>query len=163
ECLQEGPLDWSTQLGRLTDALLAEANHDYAQKISRNTIRGRVSKLEAKIYPHGLIPFGFDRVYEGSGRTIRVPPTEKCRMPRPRHGARDMAAARDPWVAPSRARGQAWDPPSPLFRHPRLALPRLPPPPNSPSLAPPPPHAPPLDLERRPPGLGGQELHWLPR
>lgn len=57
-------IDWSTQMGRLQDALMSEADHEYALKLSAATIRGRVSALlERKAYPHGIVPFGYKKKY----------------------------------------------------------------------------------------------------
>lgn len=80
--LGEGVIDWGTQMGRLTDALMSEASHDYAIKIGVNSIRGRMAQLERKVLPHSRLCLGFDRVYHGDGQTVRITRNAKFRKPR---------------------------------------------------------------------------------
>lgn len=78
----EGVIDWSTQMGRLHDALMSEANHEYALKLSKSTIRGRISKFEQGIYPHGMVPYGYDKEYSGNDQVILIPREKVFRAPK---------------------------------------------------------------------------------
>jgi DNA invertase Pin-like site-specific DNA recombinase len=76
--------DWSTQMGRLQDALASEADHEYSMKLSANTIRGRVSALiDRKCYPHGIVPFGYSKKYrDAAGREFVYDRDTPFRQPR---------------------------------------------------------------------------------
>lgn len=83
DSLAEGPIDWGTQMGRLTDALMSEANYETALKISRSSIRGRMEQLvERRVLPHSQVPFGYDRCYEGAGQRILIKRQAQFRMPK---------------------------------------------------------------------------------
>lgn len=77
-------IDWSTQMGRLQDAMLSEADHEYSLKLSAACIRGRVSALvERKVYPHGIVPFGYSKKYRDSvGREYTYDRSTPFRQPR---------------------------------------------------------------------------------
>ncbi|HYH66076.1 MAG TPA: recombinase family protein [Urbifossiella sp.] len=76
--------DWSTQMGRLQDALASEADHEYSMKLSANTIRGRVSALiDRKVYPHGIVPYGYKKKYrDAAGREYVYDRDVPFRQPR---------------------------------------------------------------------------------
>lgn len=67
ETVREGRIDWSTSMGRMADAMLAEGNHMFAVKISETSLRGRASKLADGFWPFGRVPLGFDREYYENG------------------------------------------------------------------------------------------------
>lgn len=72
DTVSDGRLDWSTSMGRVVDAMKSEADHTYSLDRSRESVRGRNDRLEMGIYVHGKVPYGYDRLYEGDGHTIRV-------------------------------------------------------------------------------------------
>lgn len=77
ETVKDGRIDWTTSMGRLTDALLSEKNHEYAVNLSHAAIRGRIDVAEQGYWAHGHIPYGYDREYVEGSQTIGVYPRTK--------------------------------------------------------------------------------------
>lgn len=69
-------IDWSTSMGRLMDALRAEADNQYSLDISRNCIRGRRAILDLGYSPRP-VPYGFDRAYYEADVIQKVVPRRK--------------------------------------------------------------------------------------
>ena len=63
ESLRDGEIDLNQQMGRHMWNLHCEQNHDFAIKISGGTIRGRKDAIDLGKWPHGRIPYGYDRAY----------------------------------------------------------------------------------------------------
>ena len=73
ETVKEGVIDWESFAGRLTDTVLSEANHLHSLNISKDSLRGRESRLKAGQWPHGSIPYGYDRLYFNGSETVIIP------------------------------------------------------------------------------------------
>jgi site-specific DNA recombinase len=83
ESVKEGRIDWNTSMGRLQDALMSEANNDYSKKLAGNVLRGRLAAFENGYWPHGAIPFGYDRqLVEGEVTKMIVPRVENFTKPK---------------------------------------------------------------------------------
>jgi DNA invertase Pin-like site-specific DNA recombinase len=83
ESVSEGRIDWATSMGRIIAALKDESNNDYSVKLSGNTLRGRIDVLKQGYWPHGSVPFGYDRQYmEGSTVRATVKRCDKSSKPR---------------------------------------------------------------------------------
>ena len=61
--VKEGRIDWNSFEGRLLDVILSESNHKFSRDLSRESLRGRQDRLRHKFWPHGAVPYGFDREY----------------------------------------------------------------------------------------------------
>lgn len=61
--LREGEINLNESIGRTIWNLHCEGNSEFAQKISAGVIRGRGDALSRARWPHGKIPYGYDRVY----------------------------------------------------------------------------------------------------
>jgi site-specific DNA recombinase len=77
ETVKEGKFDWTTFVGRLQDVILSEANHKYSRDLSRESLRGRMDLLHHKQWPHGSVPYGYDRVYSDGTHSQHVARNEK--------------------------------------------------------------------------------------
>jgi DNA invertase Pin-like site-specific DNA recombinase len=83
ETCREGRIDWTTRMGRLTDALLSESASEYSEKLSSSVLRGRIHALESGNWPHGVIPYGYSRqLLDGTKEVMVVPRTEIFRKPK---------------------------------------------------------------------------------
>jgi DNA invertase Pin-like site-specific DNA recombinase len=75
ETVTQGRIDWGTFIGRVQDALLQEAAHEYARTLGSNSVRGRVSAVEQGWWPHGVCPYGYLRaVFNNQGERVQVIP-----------------------------------------------------------------------------------------
>lgn len=75
ETATQGRIDWGTFIGRVQDALLQEAAHEYARTLGSNSVRGRVSAVEQGWWPHGVCPYGYVRaVFNDRGERVQVIP-----------------------------------------------------------------------------------------
>lgn len=70
QCVREGRIDWNTSMGRLQDALLSEANHDYSVKLGGNSVRGRMDAIRQGYWPHGALLYGYQRQYWYDGKPV---------------------------------------------------------------------------------------------
>lgn len=82
ETVKEGKIDWTTFEGRLHDVILSEANHKYSRDLSRESLRGRLDRLQRQQWPNGAVPYGYDRVYTDGTRVQRVTRHERFQKPR---------------------------------------------------------------------------------
>lgn len=75
-------IDWRTSMGRVMDALKAEQDSEFSQKLSRDVRRGRTTITQAG-YLATPVPYGYDRQYvEGSAVRLVVPRREVFSKPR---------------------------------------------------------------------------------
>ena len=72
ESLKEGRIEWNTTMGRMMDFMRSEQNHDYAVAIGDASIRGRMNVVRLGFWPHGQVPYGFDREYWSGGQPVAV-------------------------------------------------------------------------------------------
>lgn len=68
ETVTEGRIDYATPMGRMIDFVRAEQNHDYSVKLGGNSVRGRMDVARQGYWPHGTVPYGFDRQYWTDGK-----------------------------------------------------------------------------------------------
>lgn len=78
----EGVIDWRTKEGRMMDFMLSEQNNASSLTLSKDSISGRVRALEAGFWPHGAVPYGFDRLYQYGDQKTFVKRTDRFRKPR---------------------------------------------------------------------------------
>lgn len=82
ETCKEGRIDWNTFEGRLIDAMLSELNHLYSRNLSSDTVSGRKNLLKAGCWPHGTIPYGYDKQYSNGAESIVVRRDQRGRKPK---------------------------------------------------------------------------------
>src|ERR1035441_7105145 len=80
--VKEGRIDWTTFDGRVMDMLVSEANHKYSRDLSLVSLRGRMDRLTQGLWPHGTVPYGYDRLYSSGNHTHRTTRNEPFRKPR---------------------------------------------------------------------------------
>jgi DNA invertase Pin-like site-specific DNA recombinase len=75
-------IDWSTSMGRIHDCLMSEADNQYSVNLGSSVVLGRLSALADGYWPHGAIPFGYDRqLVEGGSVQMVVPRVRNFRKP----------------------------------------------------------------------------------
>ena len=78
----DGEIDWNTSTGRIVDAVLSEAQHDYSVRLGNKTLTG---KLEAflKGQPFGqLTPYGLARlVTDSTGKETTIGRNQRFKTP----------------------------------------------------------------------------------
>lgn len=75
-------IDWNTSMGRMMDALKSESDSEYSKNLAANVVRGRLDTMTAGNWPHGAIPFGYDRqLVDGATVKMVVPRIENFRKP----------------------------------------------------------------------------------
>jgi len=80
--LLEGVIDLNSDSGRLITCLKCESNNKYSLDISFRSITGRIGRLNAGIWPHGAVPYGFDKLYTCGRDQILKPRLERFRKPK---------------------------------------------------------------------------------
>jgi DNA invertase Pin-like site-specific DNA recombinase len=83
DTVKEGRFDWKTPEGRWKDMAFAEAGKAYSIDRSRDSLRGRRDALDRKSWPHGAIPYGYERLYiDEDGNHHRMRRIAKFRKPK---------------------------------------------------------------------------------
>jgi DNA invertase Pin-like site-specific DNA recombinase len=78
----EGVTDWSKGLDVVMDTLRQHANAEYSREFGQKSVRGRNDLIRAGEWPHGAVPYGYDRVYvDDRGKEHFVARTEKFKKP----------------------------------------------------------------------------------
>lgn len=78
----EGKIDWRTPEGRMFGFMLSEKDNAYSKALSKDSVSGRVRALEAGCWPHGAVPYGYDRLYQFGEQRTQVTRAERFRKPR---------------------------------------------------------------------------------
>jgi len=81
--VMEGDIDWDSSMGRVWDAMLSEAQHEYSVKLGRNTLQGKLRAFMAR-RPFGFrTPYGYCRIVtDNHGNQKTIARTEKFTKPR---------------------------------------------------------------------------------
>lgn len=80
--VNEGIIDWRTPQGRMADFMLSEQANAYSISLSKDSISGRVRVLNEGCWPHGAVPYGYDRLYSYDGQQTLIRRTQRFRKPR---------------------------------------------------------------------------------
>ena len=83
DTVKDGKSDWTSFAGLIQDAVETMLNHEYVRKLSDAVSRGRIAAIERGEWPHGAVPYGFDKLFvESNGTEHRKHRREKFAKPR---------------------------------------------------------------------------------
>ncbi len=79
ETIENGVIDWNTMQGRIVDAIRSELDHEYSVNQASATTSGRNNVMDLGYWPHGKVPYGYDRIYFYEGKEVaRIKRTAKA-------------------------------------------------------------------------------------
>lgn len=64
--------DWNTGTGRIIDTIETERQHEYSITLSKDSLSGRANRLADGWWPHGLHPYGYDKLYYEGSQVVKV-------------------------------------------------------------------------------------------
>lgn len=79
----EGEIDWTTSTGRIVDAVLSEAQHDFSVRMGQKTLQGKLDAFfEGKMFGF-KVPYGYARcVTDEKGTQHVIPRTDEFTKPK---------------------------------------------------------------------------------
>ena len=80
---KEGVIKWEGGADFLLDAAYTSQANEYSKSLSKDTIRGRLNSLDRGENPIGLVPYGYDRLYQSpDGKEILIKRGERFTKPK---------------------------------------------------------------------------------
>lgn len=75
ESVRQGTIDAKTKMGRMAIFMNSETDSELSLNVSADSLRGRMTAISDGYWPHGQVPFGYDRqIYDPQGNPHEIIP-----------------------------------------------------------------------------------------